>query len=75
MLGDLCDLYLVSMAFAAAACVTVIASAWVDGDDASPVIWACICLSVGIFAYEAARSWRANSSWFISGGGTVIGTK
>lgn len=69
------DLYLVSMAFATAACVTVIASAWVDGDDASPVIWACICLSVGTFAYGSARSWQAKSSWFTPGGGTAIGAQ
>ncbi|MEB3049441.1 hypothetical protein KV112_06745 [Mycolicibacter sp. MYC123] len=58
------DLYLVSMGFAAAATAAVIASAWVDGDDASPVIWVCICLSIGIFAYGSARSWRAKSAWF-----------
>jgi len=60
------DLYLVSMGFASAATATVIASAWVDGDDASPVIWACICLSIGIFAYGSARSWQAKSAWFSS---------
>ncbi|MEB3022062.1 hypothetical protein [[Mycobacterium] crassicus] len=69
------DLYLVSMAFATAACLTVIGSAWVDGDDAAPVIWTFICLSVGIFAYGSARSWRAKSSWFTSGGDTVVGAK
>lgn len=58
------DLYLASMGFAAAATAAVIASAWVDGDDASPVIWVCICLSIGIFAYGSARSWRAKSAWF-----------
>ncbi|MEB3034824.1 hypothetical protein [[Mycobacterium] nativiensis] len=69
------DLYLVSMGFAAAACVTVAGSAWGGGDDAGPVIWVFICLSVGIFAYGSARSWQAKSSWFTSGGGTVIGAK
>ncbi|MEO6793117.1 MAG: hypothetical protein ABI253_04335 [Mycobacterium sp.] len=67
------DLYLVSMAFAAAACLIVIGSTWVDGHDASPAIWACICLAVGIFAYGSARSWLAKRGWFTSGGGTVSG--
>ncbi|MEB3064522.1 hypothetical protein [[Mycobacterium] zoologicum] len=58
------DLYLVSMGFAAAATTTVVASAWVEGDDAGPVIWACVCLSIGIFSYGSARSWRAKSAWF-----------
>ncbi len=70
------NLYLVSMSFAVAACLVVIASAWVDGDDASPMIWACICLSVGTFAYGSARSWVAKSAWFTSGGGgRVIGAQ
>lgn len=69
------DLYLASMAFGAAACVAVVASAWVDFDDAGPVIWACLCLAVGIFAYGSARSWQAKSSWFTSGGGTPIGAQ
>lgn len=69
------DLFLVSMSFAAAACLIVIASAWVDGVDASPAIWLCICLSVGTFAYGSARSWVAKSAWFTSGGGTAIGAQ
>lgn len=69
------DLYLASMAFTTAACVTVVASAWVDGDDASPVVWACICLAVGTYSYGSARSWRAKSSWFTAGGGTAIGAQ
>lgn len=69
------DLYLVSMVFGAAACATVVVSVWVDIDDASPVIWACICLAVGIFAYGSARSWLAKSSWFTSGDGTAIGAQ
>lgn len=62
------DLYLVSMTFAAAACVITILSAWVDGADASPAIWACICLSVGTFAYGSARSWQDKSAWFSTSG-------
>jgi hypothetical protein len=69
------DLYLVSMTFAAVACLIVVGSAWVDGDDASPAIWACICLSVGTFAYGSARSWLAKSAWFTAGGGTAIGAQ
>lgn len=69
------DLFLVSMSFAAAACLIVAGSAWVDGDDASPAIWLCICLSVGTFAYGSARSWVAKSAWFTSGGSTAIGAQ
>src|SRR5690625_1963062 len=70
------NLFLVSMTFAAAACLIVIGSAWIDGDDASPMIWACICLSVATFAYGSARSWLAKGAWFTSGGGgRVIGAQ
>ena len=57
-------LYLASMTFASAACLIVVASSLIDGDDASTAIWACICLSVGIFGYGSARSWREKSAWF-----------
>lgn len=66
------DLYLVSMSFASAACAIVVASIWIDDIDTSSLIWACICLSVGTFAFGSARSWQAKSAWFTSGGGTAI---
>ncbi|WP_046302026.1 hypothetical protein [Mycobacterium sp. UM_Kg27] len=70
------DLYLVSMAFATAACLIVLASTWVDGDNASSGIWLCICLAVGTFAYGSARSWQAKSSWFTANGDEkVIGAQ
>ena len=69
------DLYLVSMAFATAACLIVVGSTWVDGDNASPGIWLCICLAVGTFAYGSAQSWKAKSAWFTSGDGKVIGAQ
>ncbi|KLO25422.1 hypothetical protein ABW16_22980 [Mycolicibacter heraklionensis] len=70
------DLYFVSMAFATAACLIVAGSTWADGDDASPGIWLCICLSVGTFAYGSARSWQAKSAWFTANGDeTVIGAQ
>lgn len=69
------DLYLVSMTFAAAACLIVLGSTWIDVDDASAAIWICICLSVGTFAYGSARSWREKSAWFTTGGGSVIGAQ
>jgi hypothetical protein len=69
------DLFLVSMAFAAAACLVVIGSTWGGGDHASPAIWACVCLAVGTFAFGSARSWQAKSAWFTSGGGRAIGTQ
>lgn len=67
------DLYLVSMTFAAAACLIVLGSSWVDGADASLAIWVCICLAVGTFAYGSARSWQAKGAWFTAGGERVIG--
>lgn len=66
------DLYLVSMGFATAACLIVVSSTWIDGDDASPGIWLCICLAVATFAYGSARSWKAKSAWFTSGDGKVL---
>jgi len=69
------DLYLVSMTFASAACLIVIGSTWVDGADASFVIWVCICLAVGTFAFGAARSWQAKSAWFNSGDERVFGAQ
>lgn len=57
------DLYLASMAFTVLACLIAIVSIWVGG-YAGPAIWACICLSVAIFAYGLARSWRAKTAWF-----------
>ncbi|WP_435673871.1 hypothetical protein [Mycolicibacter senuensis] len=69
------DLYLVSMTFATAACLIVVGAAWGGRADAGPAIWACICLSVGTFAFGSARSWQAKSAWFTSGGGTAIGAQ
>lgn len=62
------DLHLVSMTAAIAASLLVVGSSWVAGDDASPGIWFCICLAAGTFAYGSARSWKAKSAWFTSGG-------
>lgn len=57
------NLYLASMGFAVAACLIVAVSVWVGG-YAGEAIWACACLSVGIFAYGLARSWQAKRAWF-----------
>lgn len=57
------NLYLVSMGFAVAACLIAAGSIWAGG-YAGDAIWACICLSVGIFAYGLARSWQAKQAWF-----------
>ncbi|ORV45059.1 hypothetical protein AWC02_14125 [Mycolicibacter engbaekii] len=56
-------LYLAAMAFAVTACVVAIISIAI-GRYAGPVIWVCVCLSVGIFAYGLARSWQAKKAWF-----------
>lgn len=57
------NLYLASTVFALAACLIAVGVIWVGG-HASPAIWACICVSVGIFAYGLARSWQAKRAWF-----------
>jgi len=56
-------LYLAAMTFAAIACTAAVLSIWIGG-YAGPVIWVCISLSVGIFAYGLARSWQAKRAWF-----------
>ncbi|MGV0750616.1 hypothetical protein [Mycolicibacter minnesotensis] len=56
-------LYLAAMTFAVAACLAGIISIVLDR-DAGPAIWACVCLSVSIFAYGLARSWQAKRAWF-----------
>ncbi|WP_409427589.1 hypothetical protein [Mycobacterium sp. SMC-11] len=56
-------LYLAAMTFAVAACLAGIISICIDR-DAGPAIWACVCLSVSIFAYGLARSWQAKRAWF-----------
>lgn len=57
------NLYLASMLLTVVACVIAIISIWLDS-YAGTAIWACICLSVAIFAYGLARSWQAKTAWF-----------
>ncbi|OBI29811.1 hypothetical protein EHH44_19525 [Mycolicibacter terrae] len=57
------NLYLASMLLTVVACLIAIISIW-RGGYAGPAIWACICLSVTIFAYGLARSWQAKQAWF-----------
>ncbi|MGB3894666.1 hypothetical protein [Mycolicibacter sinensis] len=59
-------LYAASMLLTVVACVIAIVSIGV-GSYAGPAIWACICLSVAIFAYGLARSWKAKQAWFSPG--------
>ena len=56
-------LYVAAMVFAVAACVVAMISIYVGG-YAGPAIWACVCVSVMIFAYGLARSWQAKTAWF-----------
>ncbi|OBI07462.1 hypothetical protein A5715_17505 [Mycolicibacter heraklionensis] len=56
-------LYATAMTFAMSAVVAGIISVATNG-YAGPVIWACACLSVSIFAYGLARSWQAKRAWF-----------
>lgn len=57
------DLYLASMVYASAACAVLVGSIWLHV-DAGELIWACVCMSVGIFAYGSAKSWREKARWF-----------
>lgn len=57
------NLYTAAMVFAAAASLVTVFSA-LSGIYAGPVIWACLCMSVAIFAYGLARSWQAKKAWF-----------
>ncbi|KLO25421.1 hypothetical protein ABW16_22975 [Mycolicibacter heraklionensis] len=59
------DLYTASTAFAVAAIMALLSNAWTKS-DVSPLIWLCACISVAIFAYGSARSWRAKAAWFVS---------
>lgn len=56
-------LYLASMAFVVAACAILVGALWI-GADATDLIWACICASIGIFAYGTTKSWRDKAAWF-----------
>lgn len=56
-------LYTAAMVFAMLAGLATLASILL-GFYAGPVIWPCLCLSVGTFAYGLARSWQANKAWF-----------
>lgn len=56
-------LYTAAMTFGLAACAVGIISIYVGG-DAGPTIWACVCISMSIFAYGLARSWQAKTAWF-----------
>ncbi|CAJ1505385.1 hypothetical protein MU0083_003679 [[Mycobacterium] kokjensenii] len=56
-------LYVVAMLFAVAALAVAVISI-LFGHYAGPAIWACICLSVGVFAYGLTRSWQEKTAWF-----------
>jgi hypothetical protein len=60
------ELYTASSAFALAALVALLSTTWAK-TDVSQLIWLCGCISVSIFAYGSARSWKAKAAWFTSG--------
>ncbi|OMC09085.1 hypothetical protein AWC18_20335 [Mycolicibacter nonchromogenicus] len=60
-------LYVAAMTFAAMAGVAAVVSIWFGG-YAGTVIWVGLCLSVSIFAYGLARSWKAKRAWFTADG-------
>jgi hypothetical protein len=45
--------------------MAMMSNAWTN-DGVSQLIWLCACISVTIFAYGSARSWRAKAAWFSS---------
>lgn len=62
--GRTLHLYMAAMVFAVAACVVAVVSIGI-GCYSGPLIWACLCMSVGTFAYGLARSWQAKTAWFL----------
>lgn len=60
------ELYTASSAFALASLVALLSTTWTKV-DVSQLVWLCICISVAIFAYGSARSWKAKAAWFASG--------
>ncbi|OBK88208.1 hypothetical protein [Mycolicibacter sinensis] len=60
------ELYTASSAFALAALVAQLSTTWTK-TDVSSLVWLCACISVAIFAYGSARSWKAKAAWFASG--------
>ncbi|MEO6793118.1 MAG: hypothetical protein ABI253_04340 [Mycobacterium sp.] len=60
------ELYTASSAFALAAFTAQLSTTWTN-TDVSPLVWFFACMSLVIFAYGSARSWRAKAAWFISG--------
>lgn len=64
------ELYTASSAFAVAAIMALLSNTW-STTDVSTLVWVCACVSVVIFAYGSARSWRAKAAWFTTGGRTI----
>ena len=60
------DIYLASAAVGVVASLLQISTVW-TGVDVTVAVWLCACLAIAIFAYGAARSWRAKVSWFTPG--------
>lgn len=60
------EIYNASTAFAVAAMMALLSNAWSKA-DVSALVWLCACISVIIFAYGSARSWKAKAAWFSSG--------
>lgn len=60
------ELYTASSAFALVALTAQLSTTWTN-TDVSALVWFSACVSVAIFAYGSARSWRAKAAWFTSG--------
>lgn len=61
------ELYTASAAFALAGLVAQISTTWIDA-DVSTLVWLCACVSMTIFTYGSARSWKAKTAWFANNG-------
>ncbi|BBX20644.1 hypothetical protein MTER_00550 [Mycolicibacter terrae] len=64
------ELYTASSAFALAALVAQLSTTW-SKSDVSTLVWLCVCVSVTIFAYGSARSWKAKAAWFVPRGRSI----
>lgn len=65
------ELYTASSAFALAAITAQLSTVWTN-TNVSPLVWFWVCVSVSLFAFGSARSWRAKAAWFTAGASPVL---
>ncbi len=64
------ELYTASSVFALAGLLALLSTTWTK-TEVSELVWFCGCVSVAIFAYGSARSWKAKAAWFAFGRRTI----